>query len=57
MYLNKGELAAALVAIGDGHLPVLVHPPLTSEHIVNTRGHLLPLVMVIMSTSKYQTHD
>ena len=59
MYLNEGELAAALVAIGDGHLSILVHPPLTPKHIVNARGHLLPLVMVFMSTSKYseyQTH-
>ena len=35
VHLDKGKFAAALVSVGDGHLSVLVHPPLTTQYIVD----------------------
>ena len=52
VHLDKGKFAAALVSIGDGRLSVLVHPPLTTQHIVYARGHLLPLIVVVMATRR-----
>ena len=52
MYLDEGEFAGALSFVSDGHLTVLVHPPLTSQHIVDTGGHLLPLIVVSVSEGR-----
>ena len=46
--LDEGEFAGAFPSVGDCHLAVLVHPPLTSEDVVDTRRHLLPLIVVSM---------
>ncbi len=50
MHLDKGKFAAAFVSVGDGHLSVLVHPPLTTQYIVDAWSHLLPLIVVVMAT-------
>lgn len=55
-YLHKCEFAGANIFIRDGHFPILVHPPLTSEHIVDARGHFLPLVMIIMPKNTDKLH-
>lgn len=34
-YLDEGEFAGALVQVVDDHLSIEVHPPLTSEQVVN----------------------
>ena len=47
-HLFKCELAAALVAVGDEYLPILVHPPLPTKHVVDAGGDLLPLIVVAM---------
>ena len=52
LYLDKGEFAGALSFVSDGHLTVLVHPPLTSQHIVDTEGHLLSLIVVSVSEGR-----
>ena len=51
-YLDKGEFTRTLVLIIDDQFAIEVDPPLTSKQVVNTRRHLLPLVMVVMSTHK-----
>ena len=33
--------------VGDVHLSVLVNPALTTQHVVDTGGHLVPLVVVL----------
>lgn len=48
-YLDEVELALDALT-GDDHLSVLVHPPLTAQHVVYTCGHLLPVVLLIIST-------
>ena len=50
--LDEGEFAGAFPSVGDCHLAVLVHPPLTSEDVVDTRRHLLPLIVVSMSDGR-----
>ena len=52
MYLDKGELAAALSSVSDSHLTILVHPPLSTQHIVDARGDLFPLVVIFISVSE-----
>lgn len=46
-YLNKVQLAFDALT-GDVHFPVLIHPALTTQYIVNTGGHLLPLVLLFV---------
>jgi len=47
-YLGEGEFTLD-VAVGDGHLPELVHPALSTKDVVDTRGHLVPPVVVTMA--------
>ena len=49
-YLDEGEFAGALVQVVDDHLSIEIHPPLTSEQVVNARCHLLPAIVVAMPT-------
>ena len=47
-YLGEGEFTLD-VAVSDGHLPELVHPALSPQDVVDTRGHFVPPVVVTMA--------
>ena len=55
-YLNEREFARTLVQVIDDHLAIEIHPPLTSEQVVNTRCHFLPSVVVAMPTKNNQSY-
>ena len=51
-YLDKGEFASAAIFVGNSHFTILVHPPLTPKHIMYTRGHFAPLIVIIVPKHK-----
>lgn len=50
--LDKGDLARADVAfcVSDYHLTVVLQPALLTQHVVDTRHCLVPLVVITVST-------
>lgn len=54
--LDEGDLAGADVALGvsDDHLAVVLQPALLTQHVVDARHRLVPLVVVPVPTSRKQ---
>lgn len=47
-HLAEGELAVVggVAGVADQHLPVVLDPARPAQHVVDARGHLVPLVVV-----------
>lgn len=53
--LDKGDLAGADVAlvVFDDHLAVVLQPALLTQHVVDTRHRLVPLIVIAVPTRKH----
>lgn len=51
VYLDEGEFADAGTALGvsDCDLSIVLNPPSTTQDVVHTCGHFIPLIMVTIA--------
>lgn len=59
MHLNKGEFAdvGSVAGVSDRDLAVMFDPSPPAQNVVDARRHLVPLIVITITTDTCQKHD